>query len=221
VNVDVRPGSLDNHINVGSSGLVPVALLGSADVDAASIDPASVTFAGAHARTRKDGSTIFTLVDVDGDGFTDLSLGFDSETLQLQAGDQCAPVSGNLTDGRPFKGSAAVSVTGSSPRAFGRGQLRPRDGSSTSVMELRANSVWPNPAGAGAVLNLTLATDAPASLEVWTVTGRLVSRRDLGAMGAGSHAVDLSETRTLPNGVYFVRILQSSRSSGTRVIVQH
>jgi hypothetical protein len=81
--------------------------------------------------------------------------------------------------------------------------------------------VWPNPARAGAVLNLTLATDAPASLEVWTVTGRLVSRRELGAMGAGSHAVDLSETRALPNGVYFVRVLQGPLSSGTRVIVQH
>ena len=88
-------------------------------------------------------------------------------------------------------------------------------------MELRAGSVWPNPARAGAMLTLTLATDEPASLEVWTVTGRLVSRRDQGAMGAGSHAVDLSETRALPNGVYFVRVLQGSLSSGTRVIVQH
>ena len=45
--------------------------------------------------------------------------------------------------------------------------------------------------------------------------------RDLGAMGAGSHAVSLSETRTLPNGVYFLRVLQGSLSSGTRLIVQH
>jgi hypothetical protein len=88
-------------------------------------------------------------------------------------------------------------------------------------MQLRAGDVWPNPARGGAVLNLTLGSDAPASLEVWTVTGRLVSRRDLGAMGAGSHAVSLSETRALPNGVYFVRVLQGSLSSGTRVIVQH
>jgi hypothetical protein len=218
--VDVRPGTSDNHIQLGSSGLVPVALLGSADVNAASIDPASVIFAGAHARTKKDGTVMCTLSDVNGDGIADLSLGFDTETLQLNPGDRVASVSGNMTDGRPFQGHADVNVSGTSPRAYARGKLRPKD-VATSQVQLHADSVWPNPARAGAVLNLTLGSDEPASLEVWTVTGRLVSRRDLGAMGAGSHAVDLSETRALPNGVYFVRVLQGSLSSGTRVIVQH
>jgi hypothetical protein len=219
VSVDVRPGSSDNHIQLGSSGLVPVALLGSADVNAASIDPASVRFAGAYARTRKDGSTIFTIADVNGDGIPDLSLGFDTETLHLAPGATVAYVCGRLTDGRPLQGQAAVNVGGTVSRAYGK--LRPREGDQTAVLALRAGSVWPNPARAGSTMELTLATDEPASLEVWTVTGRLVSRRDLGAMGAGSHAVDLSETRALPNGVYFVRVLQGSLSSGTRVIVQH
>ena len=221
MSVDVRPGTTDNHIQMGSSGLVPVALLGSADVSVANIDPQSVLFAGAHARTRKDGSAIVTFSDVNGDGYADMSLGFDTETLQLNPGDRVAEVSGFMNDGRPFRGQADVNVSGTVTRAYGRDKLKPRDATSATKLELRAQSVWPNPARSGAVLALTLANDQPASLEVWTVTGRLVSRRDLGAMGAGSHAVDLSETRTLPNGVYFVRVLQSSLSSGTRVIVQH
>jgi hypothetical protein len=67
----------------------------------------------------------------------------------------------------------------------------------------------PNPARAGAIrLRYTLATDAPAALELFDVAGRRVTSRDLGAPGKGDHEVSL-DTRALAPGLYLVRLTQT------------
>ena len=47
VQIDVRPGSRHNQIDLGAWGFLPVAVLSTADFDATSIDPKTVKFAGA------------------------------------------------------------------------------------------------------------------------------------------------------------------------------
>jgi len=46
VALDIRPTSCPNPLNVGAKGVVPVAILGTADFDVTQVDPATVTLAG-------------------------------------------------------------------------------------------------------------------------------------------------------------------------------
>lgn len=56
VAIDIKPGSLPNSINLGSNGTVPVAILSSASLDAATIDPTTVALAGAAVELRGRGT---------------------------------------------------------------------------------------------------------------------------------------------------------------------
>ena len=49
VKIDIKPGSCPNPFNAKSKGSVPVAIVGSADLDVTTINPASITLAGVPA----------------------------------------------------------------------------------------------------------------------------------------------------------------------------
>ena len=78
VEIDIKPGSDQNSINLKSKGVVPVAVLTTDDFDfdAATIDPATIEFAGA-APVR------WKLTDVDDDGDDDMILHFRTQELDL------------------------------------------------------------------------------------------------------------------------------------------
>jgi hypothetical protein len=65
----------------------------------------------------------------------------------------------------------------------------------------------------------TLPVEARATLEVFDVTGRALERREVGTLGAGSHAVTLGDGRPFGAGVYFVRLVQGANSATARVVV--
>ena len=46
VYVDIKPGGCPTPVNVGSKGVLPVAVLGTGDFDVSTIDPQSITLAG-------------------------------------------------------------------------------------------------------------------------------------------------------------------------------
>ncbi len=80
--------------------------------------------------------------------------------------------------------------------------------------------VRPNPARGGALtVDFSLASPAAASLELLDVAGRRVAVRDVGALGAGRHAVRLGEDRHLPPGIYLVCLRQGTGVRVTRAIV--
>ena len=78
-----------------------------------------------------------------------------------------------------------------------------------------------NPAsGHSLVVDVALPTAAPARLEMLDVMGRVVAERDLGALGTGRHAVDLSAgLRAFAPGVYLVRVTQGGDARVARVTV--
>ena len=82
VNIDIKPGSYPNSINLGSNGVVPVAILSSAGFDATTVDPAMVSLAGADVAMRGKGSRyLASNQDVNGDGLLDLVLQVETENL--------------------------------------------------------------------------------------------------------------------------------------------
>lgn len=74
VQIDIKPGSDQNSINLKSKGVVPVAILTTDNFEAATVDPASALFAGAEPVRWK-------LEDVDDDGDDDLMLHFKTQEL--------------------------------------------------------------------------------------------------------------------------------------------
>jgi hypothetical protein len=51
------------------------------------------------------------------------------------------------------------------------------------------------------------------------VAGRCVAAREVGAMGAGRHAVSLGQETGMRSGLYWVRLRQGSEARVTRVVV--
>jgi hypothetical protein len=83
-------------------------------------------------------------------------------------------------------------------------------------------NVRPNPAtGRDLTVRFTLPVSAPARLELIDVAGRSVVAREVGAMGAGVHAVNLADGLQVGAGLYFVRLTQGAGLKTERVTVIH
>jgi hypothetical protein len=77
----------------------------------------------------------------------------------------------------------------------------------------------PNPSRSGFTVAFTLPDGSPARIELMDLAGRRILARVLEGLGPGSHVVKLPEARTLPAGVYLVRLSQGARSLTARGVV--
>jgi hypothetical protein len=110
VRIDVKPGDLMPTISLSSGGTTPVAVLGAADFDAGAVDPAATYFAGAPVARGPDGAAQASLSDVNGDGWMDMVLHFETAALALEVGAIEATIAGTTLDGRAFRGTDVVRV---------------------------------------------------------------------------------------------------------------
>ena len=110
VSIDIKPGSFPNSVNLGSNGVVPVAIFSTATFDARNVDPSSVTLAGARVKLKGKGSPMASFEDVNGDGLLDLVVQVSTEALQLSQTDTQAILEGNTFSGRPIRGSDSVRI---------------------------------------------------------------------------------------------------------------
>jgi len=109
VEIDIKPGSDPNSINLCSHGVVPIAILSGDGFDATTVDPSTVEFAGASIRVKGKGALQYSLEDVDGDGDLDFLAQISVENLDLDGGSTTATVSG-LAGGVPFEGTDSVNI---------------------------------------------------------------------------------------------------------------
>jgi hypothetical protein len=107
VDVDIRPGSDRNPINLRSRGVVPVILYGSDDVDVESIDPETTVFGPDGAPLAHREGPHFA--DHDADGHLDLMLHFLVSESGLLREHQQACVFGATFDGDLFEGCDVIS----------------------------------------------------------------------------------------------------------------
>jgi hypothetical protein len=140
VSLDIKPGSCPNPINGVSQGVLPVALLGTADFDVNDVDVSSLRLEGI-APIRSDyedvagpfAGQLCGCSTVGPDGYFDLSLKFDTQAISGALGlspsvDRVVTLTGTLLDGTPIEGQDCVIVirAGRKPfRAVGRNLAEP------------------------------------------------------------------------------------------------
>jgi len=108
VEIDIKPGSDVNPINLRSKGVIPVAILTTPAFDALSVDPLSVAFGPAGAQSVKGTGQA---EDVGGDGDLDLVLHFRTQKTGLTSADTEACLTGETFGGDAIEGCDAVTTT--------------------------------------------------------------------------------------------------------------
>jgi hypothetical protein len=125
--VDIKPQSCPNPLNTKSKGVLPVAILGTEDLDVFDIDLSSISLEGV-APVRNDledvatpfnGGPIINCLDCTEqgpDGFTDLTLKFDTREVVAAIGEvidgECLilRITGSLLDGTTIEGDDVVII---------------------------------------------------------------------------------------------------------------
>jgi hypothetical protein len=110
VQIDIKPNSDPNSINLSKGKQLAVAILSNAEFDAATVDSSTVQFAGASVIRKKNGQLQFSLKDVNGDAVLDWVGHFEIAELQLSPGDTLAGLEGETNSGDLFAGSDAVKI---------------------------------------------------------------------------------------------------------------
>jgi hypothetical protein len=103
VQIDIKPGSDQNNINLKSKGVVPVAILTTGDFDAATIDPATAQFAGAAPEH-------WSFEDVDDDGDYDIIFHFRTQELDLDQNSTEATLTAQLLTQEDVSGTDEVRI---------------------------------------------------------------------------------------------------------------
>jgi hypothetical protein len=96
------PGSFPNSINLGSHGNVPVAILSTAEFDATTVDPVTVTLANAAVKLKGKGTPMASFEDVNEDGLLDLVVHVNTDALELTDADEEALLRGEVFGGAPI-----------------------------------------------------------------------------------------------------------------------
>lgn len=110
VSIDIKPGSSQNTVNLGSQGVTPVAILSTTDFDATTVDPLTVELADATVRVRGNGTPQASFQDVNGDGLTDLVLHMMTEGFALTADAVDADLTGETFGGDAITGTDSIRV---------------------------------------------------------------------------------------------------------------
>ncbi|HEY3413769.1 MAG TPA: hypothetical protein VGM51_12055 [Armatimonadota bacterium] len=115
INFDAMPGVVPNQINIKAKGkgVLPVAVLGSADFDVTTLDPSTIEL-GDPALTGTVQPVRYSLADVNLDGRIDLALKFDTSAMvaagAIDAASKELLLTGKTTDGSVVEGKDAIVV---------------------------------------------------------------------------------------------------------------
>jgi hypothetical protein len=105
VEIDIKPGSDENPINLKSMGVITVAILTTDYFDATTVDPMSVEFGPGEATECHERGHI---EDVDEDGDLDMVLHFRTQEAGIEWEDTEAYLTGYTMDGMAIEGSDVI-----------------------------------------------------------------------------------------------------------------
>jgi hypothetical protein len=94
------------------------------------------------------------------------------------------------------------------------------DAGDDAALSFALAGVRPNPSRGGRLsVAFSLPAAGEAQLQLLDVSGRQLTMREVGSLGAGRHTVDLGADLRLPPGLYLVRLTQGTNTRVTRVAV--
>jgi hypothetical protein len=112
VSIDIKPGSDPSCFNNDGHGVIPVAILGSADFDVTRVDPGTVQLEGLAVSAKgKSNKLLAAYEDVNGDGYPDLVIKIEDVDGTFTQGSGTATLNGNLYDGTPIQGTGDICIT--------------------------------------------------------------------------------------------------------------
>ena len=117
VRMDAFPRLSEKLIDRTTRPVTPVAIYGSAEFDAARVNPSSVSLSGAQPMLASTGNVRHKLKDVDRDGHKDLLVYFETKELKVANGEATLRLDGETYDRSWIQGSEQVRLTASEPVA--------------------------------------------------------------------------------------------------------
>lgn len=112
VDIDIKPGSYPSCFNNDGSGVIPVAINGSATFDVTTVNPGTVTLAGlAVAAKGKSDKLMAAYEDWNMDGYMDLVLKIVDSDGTFDQGSGTAMIEGFLNNGTPIIGTGDICIT--------------------------------------------------------------------------------------------------------------
>jgi hypothetical protein len=110
--IDIKPGSFPNSINLGSAGVIPVAILSTPDFDApAEVNPDTIGLAGARVKlVGKSERSLCHHEDVNADGLLDLVCQVVTAGVMIEEGESVAVLEAETFGGVPVRGEDTVRV---------------------------------------------------------------------------------------------------------------
>ena len=113
VEIDVKPGSDVNPINLKSGGVIPVAILTTETFDATTVDIQTVELSGAKVAVRGNGQRVMvSQQDVDGDGDIDILFHVETQDLAIEPGTTIVTLTGETFDGTKIVGTDDIKLVG-------------------------------------------------------------------------------------------------------------
>jgi len=111
VDIDIKPGSMENPVNPGENGQLPVSILGSSSFDVTQIDASSIQLGSVALSTRgKAEKLAYSFEDVNGDGFMDMMTFFGVPDLALTSSETELTMTAVLSDGTSISGSDTITI---------------------------------------------------------------------------------------------------------------
>jgi hypothetical protein len=224
--LDLEPNDATNTLRADAHGLVTCAILSDAAFDARTVDPATVTLAGAPASAPAAADRA-TLRDVNGDGRVDRVLKFARAEMTLDPSVDVVALAGKTRTGDAVVGWDLYRLDGAAGNGRGVNASglaaagdpdAPNSGPLRVPAQLELAIAGPVRGAAAVRLGLPHAA-SDGVLEIFSVDGRRVAHRDLGALAAGERAIALGETATLASGVYFARVRVAGETVRAKFVV--
>jgi hypothetical protein len=214
VHIDIKPTSCPNPFNMGSKGVLPVAILGTEDFDVTTIDPASVLLEGVPP-LRWNQEDVATPVGPDADtcecttygadGYMDLTLKFDHQTIAAALGTvsdgeiRVLTLTGMTYDSIPIMGKDCVVILKK------KGSQLPSGPATVSL-----GGAYPNPFNPTTEISFSLPERAQVSLVIYNILGEKVKTLVNQTMEAGNYNVTWDSKdeagNSVASGIYFYRL---------------
>ena len=108
--IDIKPGSVDNPINVGSHGAIPVAVFSGGNASIYDIDVPTLRLGSLGLKKSNKGEALCSFVDIDLDGAPDLMCHFGNDAANWSEGQTVAALTGQLKNGASIIASDSVKL---------------------------------------------------------------------------------------------------------------